>query len=648
MTVVALILVFVQFFVSINNDIEKSTYENLQLTAEQHVVALEAKLDGQFNLLDSLSSHIANFYDGEKFSGTKPLLADFAKTSGFTFIGVADGDGTADISTGETIDISGRDYFINSLSGKRAIQKLAKNKIHDIESIIISVPVLTEEGEVAGVLFGSVYAKDFEKPLVSQAYYENTYSFITDTGGNIIIKSSSPNFVHENNIFILTDQENNGTDAYKQFCKNLSAKESGVCELVVNGSENYIFYTAMEKSYDAIPSGAEDWVLFTSVPKSAVREKSVWFSRTMVILAIELTVISGGVIALIIYSFYQKSKIIERENEEIRQNVEMYRIINDFSDNIIFNYDRESNQITFNNVYEKIFKRKPFVETSQNLTKVNPFINRYDQSAYAKFVADNIAGLPKTTAQFRLLRPDGLYDWYKASTVTLYGLDNNPVKTVGKLVNVQEHHTTIEKLTLRAESDSLTKIYNHTSMKEKVNRSLTAGGKRRLSALMYIDLDNFKAVNDTMGHIAGDQLLVRIAQNIQQLFRETDIVGRMGGDEFAVYVKDLRDMSMIGQKATSLIKSINAMKLTGSDLFLSCSMGVAVYGKDGSTFDELYKSADKALYKAKKIKNTYLLYSPEDSEMVKGAHEHRLPPVESAFNAEQIEEWDDLDDPSQA
>jgi len=318
---------------------------------------------------------------------------------------------------------------------------------------------------------------------------------------------------------------------------------------------------------------------------------------------------------------YKKNKATEQETNALRESEQMYRVINDFSDNIIFVYDYSTRKLMFNNKYEKIFKHKPFVDSLDKSTGGNPYINKYDYSAYAKFVQEISQGLPKASAEFRILRPDGLYDWYKADFTALYDNVGNPTKTIGRLANVQEHHTKIEELTLRAETDSLTKIYNHISMKEKINRYLAEGGKGSTHAFLYIDIDNFKTVNDNFGHITGDDLLVNIASKMREIFRETDFVGRLGGDEFAVFIKDMHYEAMIHKKTQNLLDAICQMKIESGVINLSCSIGISIYSKHGNTFEKLYRNADKALYKAKTIKNTYVIYSPADTEMQKGAHE---------------------------
>lgn len=646
--VAALLLVFIQFFISIDNGIEKSTYEDLQLTAEQHVSTLEAKLNGQYALLESLAVHTLGDFENMGADEIVHVLDSIAQTNGFDVVGAAGADGRAYTSGGETVFIGDRGYFVYSVTGGRAIERVENPKLTETDSIVMSVPLMSGDAAVSGVLFGTIFTRDFEKSLVSSAYGENTYSFIADDCGEIIVKSSNPNFLHQSgNIFDIIKSTNKTKTSYERFCENLSANVSGISELDVNGSERYILYTALSKAYDGPPRGAENWFLFTSVPKAAVQAKNAYFSRTMAIIAAELAVIAAAAVVYIIYYSRKKAKKALSETEAMRQSVEMYRIVNEFSDNIIVSFDRADNNVSFNNVYERVFKRKPFMGKTENFEQPNPYVNRYDLSAYTKFMTDLRNGLPKATAEFRILRPDGLYDWYKAEATTLYGQNGDPTKTIGKLSNVQEHHTAIEELTLRAESDSLTRIYNHTSMKDKVNRYLGGGGKEGLHALLYIDLDNFKAVNDTMGHLAGDNLLVEIAQKMQEIFRETDIVGRMGGDEFAVFIKDLNGEAAIRKKAQSLIESINFMTIPNSVTHLSCSVGAAVYTKDGANFEELYCSADKALYKAKKIKNTYLFFSPDDIEMTRGAHEHvsiTLPDYIEPYENDD----DGLDDPSEA
>lgn len=128
-------------------------------------------------------------------------------------------------------------------------------------------------------------------------------------------------------------------------------------------------------------------------------------------------------------------------------------------------------------------------------------------------------------------------------------------------------------------------------------------------ALLLLDLDDFKLVNDSLGHYAGDQLLRQIGEFLQHAFRSTDFIGRFGGDEFIVLMKGPISTAIVEKKASLILQMLRSIQMSGLPKEITCSIGCVV-SEDGDTYDELFIKADKALYTAKKNgKNGYHLYS---------------------------------------
>lgn len=162
-----------------------------------------------------------------------------------------------------------------------------------------------------------------------------------------------------------------------------------------------------------------------------------------------------------------------------------------------------------------------------------------------------------------------------------------------------------------AQRDLLTKLYNKLTTESLIASYLKNDGNTGKHAFIMLDLDNFKKLNDNFGHSQGDKILVEFADLLKATFRETDILGRLGGDEFTVFMKNIREPHKIEEKVVELGSSFKREYCTKSETFLlSISIGIAIYPVDGLTFEELYINADKALYHSKaRGKNTYSFYS---------------------------------------
>ncbi|MEG0018547.1 MAG: GGDEF domain-containing protein, partial [Hydrogenoanaerobacterium sp.] len=129
---------------------------------------------------------------------------------------------------------------------------------------------------------------------------------------------------------------------------------------------------------------------------------------------------------------------------------------------------------------------------------------------------------------------------------------------------------------------------------------------------LMMDLDGFKRINDTYGHMAGDELLKLVASKMVLLFRASDIVARLGGDEFVVFLKDDHSEDHITVKAQELCDVLRGLKpkdASDDDVGISASIGIAMVPRHGNVFDELYKKADSALYAAKRAgRDRYVVY----------------------------------------
>lgn len=195
---------------------------------------------------------------------------------------------------------------------------------------------------------------------------------------------------------------------------------------------------------------------------------------------------------------------------------------------------------------------------------------------------------------------------------------NKPDGSVGGLVGVihdiTERKRTEAEIWQRANYDALTNLPNRRLFLDRLQQEVIKSPRSGKSlALMYIDLDRFKEVNDTLGHKAGDQLLMEAAKRIKSCVRNTDTVARLGGDEFTVILPDITESAHIEHAADDIIDALRHPFQLGRDVaHISASIGVTFYPKDADNFEALLISADQAMYDAKEHgKNRFSYYKPE-------------------------------------
>lgn len=185
--------------------------------------------------------------------------------------------------------------------------------------------------------------------------------------------------------------------------------------------------------------------------------------------------------------------------------------------------------------------------------------------------------------------------------------DNLEDRVQARTAELQEAHDDLERL---AHYDSLTQLPNRRLFYNSLNAFLSRAKRfNSLAALLFIDLDGFKAVNDTHGHDSGDELLRQVAQRLTKIVRESDMVARLGGDEFTIILGDLHDIHDADAVAVKIIEAIQReFDVLGASVRIGSSIGVAVYPLHAEDRDTLLKVADDLMYEVKKTgKNHYLM-----------------------------------------
>ncbi len=191
---------------------------------------------------------------------------------------------------------------------------------------------------------------------------------------------------------------------------------------------------------------------------------------------------------------------------------------------------------------------------------------------------------------------------------------NKPIYYVGVFSDITRIKEAEDKLSELAFSDPLTKLPNRALFHERLEQEIL-GCERRKSkiAVLFLDLDRFKDINDTLGHASGDSLLIAVAKQIRSSVRAVDTVARMGGDEFTVIISDVKDESVVADIANHIIKSVNkVVNVEGKEIIARASVGISYYPKDGENVDDLMRHADMAMYKAKENGgDSFSFYSEE-------------------------------------
>lgn len=212
-----------------------------------------------------------------------------------------------------------------------------------------------------------------------------------------------------------------------------------------------------------------------------------------------------------------------------------------------------------------------------------------------------------------ILEHNSIYKWVSC---IIYKISKNDSNKILFVINDIDNKKIRElELKKQAEIDGLTKLYNITTMRKKIEFYLNNKDFfNHKNIFILLDLDNYKKINDNFGHLYGDEVLKEVSFILKEKFRSTDLVGRLGGDEFIIFLTNVLKYEEIIKLLEILRKSIEkTYEKNGVKVKISCSIGIAISPDDGITFEELYRKADKALYNVKKHgKNSFIRYKNEN------------------------------------
>lgn len=301
----------------------------------------------------------------------------------------------------------------------------------------------------------------------------------------------------------------------------------------------------------------------------------------------------------------------KRAQEELRLGLERYKIVMEQTNDVFFEWDIGTDTVEYSPNWQGRFGYGIVTtKISERIPKIS-HLHPEDMDSFGELMRKIRSGVKYSELEFRVSDARGRYQWCKMRATTQFDDQGRACKAIGIVIDINDEKLAAQELKAMAERDTLTKLYNKASARQRIEAMLLTRSLEEKSALFIIDIDNFKTVNNRYGHMFGDAVLTKLASRLSRLFGSGDLVSRIGGDEFMALYQGAFGNGQVKAAADRILACFEQVfDELPSECGISSSIGIAVCPRDGEDFQTLFWRADAALSHAKAMgKKQYRIYN---------------------------------------
>lgn len=292
--------------------------------------------------------------------------------------------------------------------------------------------------------------------------------------------------------------------------------------------------------------------------------------------------------------------ISDRKEAQLRLRVsqQRYKAVVEQSNSVVFEYNIKTHDYYItNNFYEQFNLSGNSADVFAVFMKQHR-LHGEDKLKFEQMISDAYSRCGFREEELRIIDASKKYTWYSMKITSLSDAGSMPTRIIGNLANIDAIKKSTLELEVQAQTDILTNCYNRETSLALIRRLIENETEDTLSAIIVIDIDRFREINDSCGHEVGDELLRLTARMLKGQVRASDIVGRIGDDEFIVFLRGCSAVSQIVAKVESFIDGAHKLNAKGYNK-ATLSIGAAMYPTNSRDYDSLYDMADKAVYISK-------------------------------------------------
>ncbi|MEF9917553.1 MAG: GGDEF domain-containing protein [Lachnospiraceae bacterium] len=349
----------------------------------------------------------------------------------------------------------------------------------------------------------------------------------------------------------------------------------------------------LDKAINNIPADTIQSIVYenTTIENTDLNMTSLLYTYPKTFILIICLIIFILLITILMIFLFMRARLQLAKQEALHG--ESYRIIGALTGEYIFSYDFDKGKLILPDSFAQLIGHKHIITKKEIET---------DHDNFFKILLSVFEPVNAETGTAIVLRYDqsnGDSLWFKSIGTVQFNSEEKPFRGIGKIISIQKEMLEKEMLKNKANRDSLTGLFNRQYCEQHILEHFEEDKANGLGALIIVDIDNFKIINDTFGHLIGDQALIEFAEIFSNEFLEDDIFGRWGGDEFIAYIRCLPNDSSIEKRIAHLCQSAHReFYHKGKSHMMSISIGVA-FTKNVISYKQLFENADAALYSVK-------------------------------------------------
>lgn len=556
---------------------------------EQNAALVGSRIDMYYDLLECAADYISDMPLDEV--QTEEMLREkfHRHTEKFDSLKIISEDGRC-VQDGQAYSL--KEYFLMAMLGNRG---LAENGYSYADGGILSVPVKNEAQQIKGVLCGTLPCSSLD--VYGKADRRKGYAglFVMDNHGKYIVSDGGNDTFGNDFLTWLEGRE-------------LSLPISDIKSQMDSGFRYYFAISDEDGDYMVTAAPVDGTKLFAVTMADNRYIHQAGLRYRIWVFVITLVIILSLIVVIGVYLYFRREDriAIRNLNRQLMLNEETYRITARESDLCVFTYDVETEQIQFlNDKYQNLGLNQSELSVPVLLRKIreiNPETCSVLRNIFAR--ADSAEALHSQKAK---VWAGGRMRYLQIKTTNLYDESGKVSRMVGSIEDITDMENDMLKLQKEARTDFLTGAMNRAAGTSAINRMLVQElHPGCVNTFAIVDLDNFKTLNDVMGHMWGDRALCEVVLIMKKHCRAQDIVCRLGGDEFVVFLPDMtREAAEESLRVLSAKLHIDYVK-ENLEVMISASMGIVFSDGRDITFQDLYEEADGCLYQVKRtFKGSY-------------------------------------------